>query len=229
MENSFQTSFIPKKPISTTSSSGKSTRPPTSIFTALSFFVLIIVGALCVGLFLYKNYLIKEKQTLSTSLERVRDTFEKDTIDELELYDKRSSAAKRVLSQHIVLTPLFTLLGAITIPQVQYTNFRHETGSQGFQVLLTGVANDYKSVALQADAFNSAKGRSFKNVVFSDINKDKNNNVNFHVEFTVDPNLLAYDKNILLEQSQPKLQPTALPVVNPTEAETAVPVDNKPQ
>ena len=166
MDNSFQTSFIPKKPI--TSSGSKYVRPPTSIFTVLAFLVLILVGIASGGLYLYKNYLLNQKVSLSASLEKVRESFEKDTIDELELYDKRASASRKILGGHIVLSPMFTLLGNLTIPSIQYTAFDHQTDlQQGFTVKLSGVALDYRSIALQADVFNSAKGRLFKNVVFS--------------------------------------------------------------
>lgn len=212
MENSFQTSFIPKKPITATTGGGYS-RPPTSIFTVLSFVLLVIIGLASGGLFLYKNYLIKQESILSSSLERVKETFEQNTLDELELYDKRVSASKSVLDKHIVFSPMFALLGTITIPSVQYTNFTEDSNSQGFSVKLSGTSSDYKSIALQADAFNSAKGRLFKNVVFSNINKIKNNNVTFDIEFLVDPTLLSYEKNILIEKTQPaKTEQTPLKI-----------------
>lgn len=226
MENSFQTSFIPKKPITTTTGSGYS-RPPTSIFTVLSFLLLVMVGLASGGLFLYKNYLIKQESILSSSLERVKETFEKNTLDELELYDKRVSAAKSVLDKHIIFSPMFALLGTITIPSVQYTNFAQDSNSQGFSVKLSGTSSDYKSIALQADAFNSAKGRLFKNVVFSNINKTKNNNVTFDIEFLVDPTLLSYEKNILAEKTQiPKVEQTPVKVDTSGSDVTLPAIDN---
>lgn len=196
MENTFQTSFIPKKPINT---SGAVDRKPTSLITVLSIIVLLVVGISAGGLFIYKNYLIKQKSVLSNSLQKIKDSFEKDTIDELDLYDKRVNASKQVLSNHIVLSPMFKLLGELTIPEIQYTKFDHINNERGFSVKISGIATDYKSIALQADVFNSAKGRSFKDVVFSNLIKDKNNKVIFDLEFSVDPSLLSYEKNILLE------------------------------
>ncbi len=218
MENSFQTSFIPKKPITT---SGNTSRPPTSIFTVLAFFVMIVVGAASVGLFFYKSYLIKQKEVFSSTLEKVRDSFEKDTIDELELYDKRVFAAKQVLSNHLVFSPMFASIGNLTIPSIQYTKFDQQSTPQDFTVKMTGVATDYKSIALQADVFNTARGRSFKNVVFSNLNRDKNGKITFDIEFTVDPALLSYEKNTALEQIQAKIEASVPTFIPTTETPSA--------
>lgn len=220
MENSFQTSFIPKKPI--TATGGVSHKPATNLFMVFSVLILILMGVASGGLFVYKNYLIKEKEILSASLEKVRDSFEQDTIKELELYDKRVSSSKQVLSNHIVLSPLFSLLGDLTIPEVQYTKFDHQTNEKGFFVKMSGVARDYRSIALQADVFNTAKGRSFKNVVFSNLTRNKNGYISFDIDFIVDPALLSYQKNILLEE---QAQPKAAPTLESTEITPSTPTD----
>ncbi len=226
MENSFQTSFIPKKPVTTTTA----VRPrSTSLFTVIAVILMVLMGIASGGLFLYKNYLIKEKEVLSSSLLKVRDSFEKDTIDELELYDKRVGASKQILDGHIVLSPLFALLGELTIPEVQYTKFEHATTDKGFSVKVSGVSADYRSIALQADSFNSAKGRSFKNIVFSNLTKNKDNSVGFDLEFIVDPALLSYQKNVLIEGAKPKTpevttpRETSLPRTDASQTDTTVP------
>jgi len=202
MENSFQTSFIPKKPVA--SSSVKKT--PISFFSVFSVVILIIMGLGSGVLYLYKNYLTQQKKDLSVSISNIKSSFEEDKIKDLELYDKRASTAKKVLSGHIVLSPLFALLGSLTIPEIQYTEFSHETNGDEFNVKISGIASSYKSIALQADAFNIAKGRSFKNIIFSNLTRNKDNKVTFNLSFNVDPALLSYEKNIVLEQSQ-KVEP----------------------
>jgi hypothetical protein len=196
MENSFQTSFIPKKLVTSNSSE----KEPKSFFSIIAIFLFIISILLSGGLFLYKIYLTKQQGSLSTSLTLTRDSFEKDTIDELELFDRRTKSAKQILSSHIVLSPMFALLGEITIPSIQYTKFEQQTNEDGFLVNIEGVARDYRSIALQSDMFNSVKGRSFKNVLFSNLVKDKNNNINFNLKFNIEPDLLSYEKNNLLEE-----------------------------
>lgn len=198
MENSFQTSFIPKKPIN----SSVSSKEPKSLFSIISIAVLVIVVFASVGLFLYKSYLTKQKEVLSASLATVRDSFEKNTIDELSLFNKRTDTAKQILNNHIVLSPLFSLIGNITIPSIQYTKFDQQTNDKGFVVQMEGVARDYRSIALQADMFNTVKGRSFSNVIFSNLIKDKNNNITFNLEFNVEPSVFSYSKETLLEQPQ---------------------------
>jgi len=202
MENSFQTSFIPKKPMT----SSVSEKEPRNFFSIITTFLLVISILISAGLFVYKIYLTKQQETLSSSLAITRDSFEKDTIDELELFDKRTESAKQILSNHVILSPMFALLGEITIPSIQYTNFEQKTDEQGFLVSTEGLARDYRSIALQADMFNSVKGRSFKNVLFSNLVKDKNNNISFNLKFNVEPDLLSYEKNDLLEQNNPLIQ-----------------------
>ncbi len=185
--------------MSATTSSSKSdttAKPMRSIFTILSFVLLILIGVASGGLFLYKNLLTKQKAALFISLNGISGTFEKDKIAELELYDKRISVAKDIFTKHIVISPIFVLLGKLTLPLVQYTNFTQHVTLDGFSIKLSGVASDYKTIALQADAFNSPAATQFKNVVFSNITKDKNT-IKFDLEFMVDPQLVSYEKSFL--------------------------------
>jgi len=197
MENSFQTSFIPKKPILAGNTPTSTTSSTTSITMVVTVFIFIVMLAGAAGLYVYKNYyLIKNKEELSANLSKIRGSFEKDTIAELELYDNRTGVAKDILSSHIVLSPLFEAINGVTLTTIQFNKFEHTTGKDVFSVRMSGIARDYKSIALQADIFNSPKGKMFKDVIFSNLTKDKNNYVTFDLEFNVDPQLLSYEENI---------------------------------
>lgn len=191
MENSFQTSFIPKKPMAT----GTTGREPRNFLSLLAIFLLIVSILASGGVYLYKSYLTKQEISLSASLSATRGSFEKDTIDDLELFNKRTEAARKILANHTILSAMFARLGEVTIPSVQYITFNQQTGTSGFTVNIKGIAKDYRSIALQSDAFNTVKGRSFKNVLFSDLTKDKDNNVTFSLKFEVDPALLSYTES----------------------------------
>jgi hypothetical protein len=211
MENSFQTSFIPKKPIDNVR---KARTTKTGFLTILGVFLLIVTGAAAGGLFLYKNSLEQKESALSASLEQASVRFNKDTIAQLELYNKRVGISRPILENHLVLSPLFTLVGDLTIPSIQYTKFDHFVTDQGFTVRMSGIARDYKSIALQADSFNGAKGGLLKNVVFSNLTRDSKNNVTFDVEFMVDPTLLSYTKSEAQSEDEEQASVTN-PVVLP--------------
>jgi len=203
MENSFQTSFIPKKPVV----SSKINKTPKSLLLIILSFLLIVSVLASIGLFLYKNYLIKQKESYSKELSLVRESFEKETIDELALFDKRTESAKGILDDHIVLSPVFALLGEITIPSIQYTSFSHQNDKNNFVVEIKGLAKDYRSIALQANMFNTEKSHSFENVLFYNLTKDKSNNINFSLKFNVKPALLSYQNNLLIEETENTVVP----------------------
>lgn len=197
--NSFQTSFIPKRPINTTSGSSISSRDTgknSNPFVIFSIIILILTILATGGLYLYKSALIKQRDNLSVNLEKVKNSFDQKTIGDLELFNKRISASREILNNHVVLSPMFKLLGDLTIPSIQYTKFSNSSTDKGFTVVMSGVAPDYQSIASQANVFNGDNGRLFKNVVFSNLNKDLNNRVTFDVTFNVDPSLLSYQNNI---------------------------------
>jgi len=216
MDNSFQTSFIPKKPVV----SSPVDKAPRSLFSFIAIFIFVVSIIAAGGLFAYKFYLTKQKESLSASLSAAHDSFEKDTIDELSLFDKRLETSKQILSKHIVMTPLFELLGELTIPTVQYTAFTQLTSDSGFNVNIEGVARDYRSIALQAEEFNSNKGRYFQNVLFSNLEKDKNNNIKFNLKFKVDPSILSYEGNELTKQQPVSSEASVDTNVNTINADT---------
>ena len=217
MDNSFQTSFIPKKSLTTSGSS----KEPKSLFTMIAIFLFVVTLLAAGGVYLYKNYLIKQEGNLSSSLTKTRDTFEKDTLEELELFNKRSESATKILAGHIVLTPFFNRLAEITIPSVQYKNFEYQAGNNAYTVSIKGLAKDYRSIAQQSDAFNTTKGRSFKNVLFSDLTRDKSNYISFNLSFEIEPELLSYEKNLMIPSSiKPASEETP---VQKTEAESTLP------
>ncbi len=195
MENSFQTSFIPKKPI-VANSSVSSTSGNIGITMVVAIFIMVVMLAASGGLYLYKNYLQSNREALSGKLKKIKESFDNNTITDLESYDKTSTIAKQILDNHIVLSPLFELINELTLSTIQYTKFDHKTINNVFSVSMSGIARDYKSIALQADVFNTNKGHMLQNVIFSNLTKDKNNNVTFNLDFDIDPALLSYSKNI---------------------------------
>jgi hypothetical protein len=196
MENSFQTSFIPKKPIDTSVRAIKPEKKPKNHFMGLAFLIFIFIAVASGGLYFYKSYLVNQKKVLIANLEQVKNSFSQETIKELDTFSKRINLSKDILNNHLVLSPLFEKLGKLTIPSIQYTKFNHEYKDGEFIVNISGVSYDYHSIALQAGVFDGDKSKSFKNVVFSNLSTDPNNYVTFDLSFNVDPVLLSYENNL---------------------------------
>lgn len=197
MEQNFQTSFIPQKPVvkERTSSS-----QPVSIFLVISLFVLFAVLLATGGLYFYKGVMKSNITEMEKTLNLAKNRFEPAKIAELQVLDKRLRAASEILSKHIVTTPIFDALEKLTMKTVRYTDFSYELGTEknaSVKVKMSGQAIGYRSIALQSDLF--AKNKNFIDPVFSNLTLDANGSVLFDLEFSVDPSFVNYKQTLLTE------------------------------
>lgn len=195
MEQNFQTSFIPKKPIieDTTKSSTSS-----SFFVIITILIFVTVVLAYGGLFLYSNILTKNITAKKEQLDRANERFEINRINELKLLDKRLKAGEKVLDKHISISPIFEILQRITMKTVRYTKFSYEVTDKGeINVKMNGQALGYRYIALQADLF--SKEKNLIDPVFSNLSLDDKSNVNFDLTFAVDPSLVDYEEKLQRE------------------------------
>ncbi|MDP9249369.1 MAG: hypothetical protein M3M85_02595 [bacterium] len=196
MEQNFQTSFIPKKPIiKERVVSSRPVGPVVIIALFILFTVLLATG----GLYFYKGLTTKNIETMKDNLKKAQSRFEPSKITELQTLDKRLRAASEVLSDHIAVTPIFSALERVTMKTVRFTSFsyiRDEDQNAPIKVTMTGQARGYRDVALQSDLF--TKDKNFIDPVFSNLTLDQSGNVLFDLDFSVDAGFLRY-KNIVAE------------------------------
>src|ERR1035437_7330051 len=199
MDQNFQTSFIPKKPIIETRTT--STRP-ISFVTIISLFIFFIAFAVSLGLFFYKQILTSNLAKMDASLNLSKSRFEPDKIKQLQVLDKRLNAAKEILSKHMTTYPVFEVLQAITMKTVRYTKFSYniDTATDAkILVTINGQADGYRSIALQSQLF-TTKAKNFIDPVFFNLALDDKGNVSFSLEFSVVPNFVNY-KQLLASQA----------------------------
>ena len=198
MEPSFQTSFIPKKPMVQERAARSY---PIGIFTVIALFILFAVALGTGGLYLYKVSLTKQIGDMQEQLNTAKNRFEPSRITELQLLDKRLRASSEILGKHIAISPVFEALSALTLKTVRYTKFSYELGVEKnakVVIKLGGIAVGYRSVALQADLFSvKDEGKNFIDPVFSNLTLDDKGNVLFDLEFTVDPSFVNYKQMVL--------------------------------
>jgi len=194
MDQNFQTSFIPKKPI--VEERVASVQSFGFLFI-ISIFILIIVLLGTGGLYFYKTIVTKSIGDKTSQLQLAQNGFEPSKLSELQLLDKRLNAAKEILSNHVTVIPVFTELENITMHTVRYTKFSYNLaadGSGAVDVKMSGVAAGYRALALQSDLFGQDK--NFINPIFSNFTLDDSGNVLFDLDFSVKSSFVNYEQTI---------------------------------
>ncbi|HAS80765.1 MAG: hypothetical protein UR25_C0003G0033 [Candidatus Nomurabacteria bacterium GW2011_GWE1_32_28] len=194
MEQNFQTSFIPKKPMIEKRSTGSQ---PVSFFTIISIFIFFTIVIGTGALYFYNELLKKNIISMENDLNLAKNRFEPSKIIQLQVLDKRLNASNEILSKHIAISPIFEALQSITMKTIAYTKFSYsfpDNVGVKIEVKMNGVAVGYKSVALQSDLF--AKNKYFIDPIFSNLSLDDKGSVLFDLEFSVDPNFVDYKKTL---------------------------------
>lgn len=192
MEQNFQTSFIPKKPIIEERIVASR---PISLLSVISIFVFFTVIIGTGALYFYNGILGKDIIKMENNLNLAKNRFEPSKIVQLQVLDKRLRASNEILSKHIAISPIFEALQSITMKTIGYTKFSYdfdESRNTKILVKMSGTAVGYRSVALQSDLF--SKNKYLIDPVFSDLLLDDKGNVLFNLEFSVDPNFVDYKK-----------------------------------
>ena len=199
MEQDFQTSFIPKKPM--IEERAVASRP-IGLLTIVSIFFLVTIVLASGGLYFYKGIMSKNLLDMQNTLNLAQGRLELSKIDQLQLLDKRLRGANEVLSNHVATSPIFNALSSVTLKNVRFTKFSYDLGADKkapVVVKMSGQAVDYRSIALQADIF-SKNAPYLIDPVFSNLSLDDKGNVLFDLSFSVDPTFIDY-KEMLKTQS----------------------------
>lgn len=201
MDKEFQTSFVPKKTILEREPSriGGTFSSAANLIALIVFIASILTAG---AAYFYRSSLEDKVAGYKVSLERARNAFEPTLITELQVLDKRMRAASEILDSHVAVSPIFELLGEITLPTVRYSDFSYEFNPENpnlVDVKITGEAKGYNYIALQADLF--GENKFIKNPIFSEFTLDQNGNVDFALTFSVDKSLVLYESFLEREES----------------------------
>ncbi len=198
-----QTSFIPKKPLTSYGGGEK-----TGIMGIINFIAIIIfVIALSVygGGYAYKTFLKGQIASVSEQIEKVKKDLEnKDTLmKEMIRFDTKLITARELLDKHISLRRVFEVLEQDTMQNLRYNDFNYTNkNNEKIELKMSGEASGYSTIAWQAQKFYESKktgDRDFTDVVFSGLNPGVTGSVVFQMVATVRPDLILYSNldNIL--------------------------------
>lgn len=204
MDQNFQTSFIPKKPIIEENRSEPVSINPLTVIAIFIFFAVLLATG---GLYFYKGTLANNIKKMESNLTLAKNRFEPEKIAQLQNLDKRLRASNEILSKHIAISPIFEALQENTIKTIRYTKFSYtfdEKNSDRIKVKINGqsvgygVNSGYMGIALQAEIL--SKNKNILNPVFSNLSLNDKGNIIFDLEFEVDPNFVDY-KQVLQKET----------------------------
>lgn len=202
MEPIVSTSFIPKRPVSS-ESSASSHRSGASVGLLTIITIIVIVGTIVAfgGVYLYQQSLASQKAKLQQQITAAQNGLGSSFVSDMQRLSQRINGVEILIQSHVVVSPIFAALQATTLQSVQYKTFTYDfktnggTGSKMVEVVITGIAKDYATLALQSDAY--AQSTLIKNPVFSELTvEDKSQMVDFKLVFDVDPSSLSYESFI---------------------------------
>ena len=201
MDKEFQTSFIPKKTV--IEKPKKIHNSGGGVVNLIAFVVFIASILSAGGAYFYRSSVQADIKQHKIDLQRAKNAFEPSLITELQILDKRLTAATGILDKHIAVSPIFVLLQDITLPTVRYSDFTYEIEEKTnlVNVEIKGEAKGYSHIALQADLF--GKNKFIKNPIFSEFVLDQTGNVDFNLSFSVDKSLVSFDS--FLDREEPIL------------------------
>ena len=195
MDNNFQTSFIPKKPLA---EERVAAPRGTSLFSFIATLVFFGALASAAGMYFYESSLQKSIVSDNASLTAAQNAFEPSLITTLQTLDRRMTDANMLLNHHVAVSPIFEALEVNTLKSVQFTKFSYLTPddpSAPIQVKMSGIAIDYSTIALQSDQL--ATNKDIHNPIFSNLVLNPlNGTVAFDLTFTVSPDLVKFTNNL---------------------------------
>lgn len=193
MDQNFQTSFIPKRPV-TEDRPVRSSSVSVFLFIAVVFLIASIGSAAFV--YIYKTSLTRQVAQMKDDLDKAKGAFEDDFIKDLQTIDRRINTANQVLAGHIAVSPIFQALQQSTLKSIQFTKFTYKITGSGqssqIDVDMSGKAQSYTSIALESDQL--TKNKYIRDPIFSNLTLDDKGNVLFDLVFSVDPKLVMFSE-----------------------------------
>lgn len=199
MPPKFQSSFIPKGPITTSAAAMSSMRRAgeTSFLSTLAFFIFSASVLAALGVFGYRFFLEYRIRQMTGDLAEAHAAIDSETIGELTSLNNRIVSTENLVSAHQLVTPLLELLEKSTPKSVRFTSLNYSRTKDGLELNLSGEARGYAALALQADVFN--KSRYFRSTSFSDLTLNDKGDVEFSFKGLVHPDLVSYAASFVPE------------------------------
>jgi hypothetical protein len=187
MAQNFQSSFIPKGPI--TEEVFKKKKAGILGILAVSLFISSIV--ISVAMYVYKGIIKSDIQNLELQLADAEKNIDVKTIDQMSQFSQKLSAAKTIVLRHQVISRFLESLASSTVSSVQFTDFSYgNLDGNNLSVIIKGKATSYADIALQESIFSQDK--YLKSMSFSNLALVDKGFVSFDLAISLDPQISTY-------------------------------------
>src|ERR1700733_5299095 len=177
MEPKFQTSFIPKSPVTTQTNMPAPVSRGHNIFSVLATIIFVLTLVAGGAAFAYQDILTGQIATDSSNLDAARASFQPATIQQLVDANSRIVAVKSLLAGHVALSSLLALLQNLTVQKVQFNNLLYTgpTADAGPSLSMNATAATYNALAQQEAVFSA--NQFIQNPQFSNFNLGVNGTI----------------------------------------------------
>jgi hypothetical protein len=205
METKFQTSFIPKKPITPIGGANIPERHHgTSLFMSIAVFFFIVSLAGAGGAYAWKGILEKAQVSYKQQLADRERAFNVNLIEELKRANIQIDTATKLLQNHLAISQVFDVISRLTISNVRFSSLdlRFNPGMSGesIKIEMKGQGTSLTAVAFQSDVLGQLEQYGLRKVVKNPALNDPGFNSDGMVSFgfmaEVDPDALTYAKAV---------------------------------
>lgn len=193
MAQNFQSSFIPKNPVTTESVFQK--EKPTGLKAVFKFvFFLSILSVF--ALFGFKYYLGIQINELSQKLAQEESSLDLETINKMAEFGNKLDLVRSLAQKHQTVSGALNLLASSTVSSVYFESMKFgDMNSEGIGIILNGRATSYGMVAMQEGVFNSSN--LIKKTSFSNLSLSENGTVSFDASLFIDPRVILFKPEVV--------------------------------
>src|SRR3989304_4940525 len=162
-------------------------RESAGIFMVAGVLIFILAVSALAGLIFYKQYLTKQKDSITSQIKTKEEEFNQTDIQIWARTAEAIDLAKQILANHSYVSSAFAFIQKNTLPDVRYSEFSFDSESK--KITLGAEAKNYTSMAHQRQIF--INNPDIASVAVGDFNLDKAGKVLFSVELIFNSSLLA--------------------------------------
>ncbi len=187
------TSFVPHSP---TAAAQRYRFDFIGAFGFLAYFILFIVVAMAIGVFVYGTILTSTLESKDTELATANENTNKPQAESFVRLNDRLNSSQALLDKHVAFSSFFTTLGNLLPLTIRFSSM-HLGIADGTKITLEGTGTAKSFNALAAASFDFAADGRIKDAIFSHIVVNKDNSVSFSLSAVIDPKLTTFTAAML--------------------------------